>query len=197
MSEDKKGISLRRKKTTRPTISAPRQLSHTREGSTDSRQNSLWETQTNASSLAVPGEGGGRPGKDKTSDLVKRRYSTRFTGGAGFGQQDGGLAPPMPSMPAQYAGAGARGGASGEDRSRSPSREGRSPERGQGKLKVDTRALKDTNLQADKYVQSILSDATENDILNYQNELQTLKQHASSDLQHNVYQNRTQFIKIS
>jgi len=46
-------------------------------------------------------------------------------------------------------------------------------------------------------VANILVDADENDILNYQNELQKLKSHTSSDLQHNVYQNRTQFIKIS
>ena len=203
MSDEKKGISLRRKKTTavRPTISAPRQLSHARDQSqdaADSRQNSLWETQSNAaSSLAVPGESGGRGNKDKTSDLVKRRYSTRFTGGAGLLQQDGGLAPPMPSMPAQYAVGGGRGARAGSDQSRSPSREGRSPERGPGRLKVDVRALKDGNLQAEKYVQSILADATEADILSYQNELQAVKQHASSDLQHNVYQNRTQFIKIS
>jgi len=62
---------------------------------------------------------------------------------------------------------------------------------------VDPRALKDPNLQAEKYVQSILADATESDIHAYQNELQNVKAHTSADLQHNVYQNRTQFIKIS
>ena len=196
MSEDKKGISLRRKKTTRPTISAPRQISQPRDQDADSRQNSLWETQTNNSNLTVPGEGGSR--KDKTSDLVKRRYSTRFTGGAGFGQQDGGLAPPMPAMPAQYAAAAAPGRRpSDQSGSRSPSREGRSPDRSTGKLKVDMRALKDGNLEAEKYVQSILAEATESEIRNYQEDLQALQQHASTDLQHNVYQNRTQFIKIS
>ena len=200
MSEDKKGISLRRKKTTRPTISAPRQVSHQRAPSADSRANSLWETQTNGSgttgNLTVPGESGGRGGKDKTSDLVKRRYSTRFTGGAGL-QQDAGFAPPMPSMPAQYAAAAGRG-ESAQGRSRSASREdGRSPSPSRGRLKIDMRALKDTNLQAEKYVHSILADATETDILSYQNDLQSVKQHASADLQHNVYQNRTQFIKIS
>lgn len=62
---------------------------------------------------------------------------------------------------------------------------------------MDTRALKDPNLQAEKYVQTVLADATEGDIHSYQNELQNIKTHASTDLQHNVYQNRTQFIKIS
>lgn len=93
-------------------------------------------------------------------------------------------------MPAQYAG-------SQREASRSPSRGGRSPEPGAGRLKVDVRALKDPNLQAEKYVQSTLADATESDIHAYQNDLQSLKQHASTDLQNNVYQNRTQFIKIS
>ncbi|KAK5165392.1 exocyst complex component exo84 [Saxophila tyrrhenica] len=197
MSEDKgKGISLRRKKTTRPTISAPRQLSQPRDQSADSRQQSLWETQTNASEdskLTVPNSTSrerGRLNRENTSDLVKRRYSTRFTGGQALQFQDGGAAPPMPTMPAQYA-------ASSREEGRSPSRDGRSPEPGVGRLKVDTRALKDPNLQAEKYVQSVLADATESDVYAYQNDLQNLKQHASTDLQHNVYQNRTQFIKIS
>jgi hypothetical protein len=64
-------------------------------------------------------------------------------------------------------------------------------------LQVDLRALKDPNLQAEKYVQSILADASEADIEAYQRDLQSLKAHTDADLQHNVYQNRTQFIKIS
>lgn len=207
MSEEKgKGISLRRKKTTRPTISAPRQItqqsqSQSRDRSADSRNPSLWETQTNGSdatrNLSVPGREQ-RPGLggDKTSDLVKRRYSTRFVTGGQQGQWgDGGMAPSvpaMPNLPAQYARSASRGD------SRSPSRDGRSPERpGPGKLRVDMRALKDAKLQASSYVQSILADATSDDVHSYQNELQAVKAHTSTDLQHNVYQNRTQFIKIS
>nr|OQO15490.1 hypothetical protein B0A51_17115 [Rachicladosporium sp. CCFEE 5018] len=182
MSEDKKGLSLRRKKTTaRPTISAPRQI-QPRDRSEDSR----WDAQT-TSSLRPSMHGG--VSADKTSDLVKRRYSTRFANGI---PQDG--APPipaMPSLPSQYARAQSRGD------SRSPSRDGRSLSRGRTGLKVDGRALQDPNMQADKYVQSILADASESDIHAYQNELANLKAHASADLQHNVYQNRTQFIKIS
>ncbi|KAI6984108.1 hypothetical protein D0859_14382 [Hortaea werneckii] len=209
MSEEKslKGISLRRKKTTRPTISAPRQISQpsiveSRDRSQDSRGPSLRETQTNGSgngNLAVPGReprpslGGG----DKTSDLVKRRYSTRFVSGAQAGQWgDGGLAPPvpaMPSLPAQYA----RG--KSPSQSRSPQRDGRSPDRahGPGRLRVNPTALGDAGLEAPQYVQNILSEATEDDIQAYQQELTSLKAHTSAELQHNVYQNRTQFIKIS
>ena len=211
MSESK-GISLRRKKTTRPTISAPRQLDPARNQSVDSestRNPSLWETQTNASgksntNLSVPGRetrpslGGG----DQTSDLVKRRYSTRFTGGVPQQQFGDGLAPPaVPSLPAQYATgrqrSPARSGVSSGDRSRSRSRDGRASEHGGSSLRVDARAFKDPNLQAETYVQTILAEATEDDILSYQNDLQNLKSHTSADLQHNVYQNRTQFVKIS
>lgn len=46
-------------------------------------------------------------------------------------------------------------------------------------------------------VATILADASETDIYAYQQDLQKLKNRTSTDLQHNVYQNRTQFIKIS
>lgn len=193
MSEDKKGLSLRRKKTTtRPTISAPRQI-QPRDRSTDSG----WDAQRTGSAtsgLTVPRPREARPsfasggGGDTTSDLVKRRYSTRF---AALPQDaTAGLVPPVPTLPnipAQYT----RGA------SKSPSRDGRSQSRGPGPLKVDARALGDPKLQADKYVQNLLADASEGDIQAYQQELQNLKAHTSADLQHNVYQNRTQFIRIS
>nr|POE74046.1 exocyst complex component exo84 [Quercus suber] len=187
-----KGISLRRKKTTRPTISAPRQISAPRDPSADSR----WDAQTTASGVSTSSREP-RPGISRadtnTSDLVKRRYSTRFAVGAPV--QDG-LAPPTPNvpvLPTQY-------GRPSTSQARSPSHDGRPAESGppgQSKLHVDARALKDPNLQAEKYVRSILGDASESDIRLYQDELQNLKLHTSTDLQHNVYQNRTQFIKIS
>lgn len=99
--------------------------------------------------------------------------------------------PAMPNIPAQYARDRSRG------ESKSPSRSTRSASRGPAPLKVDPRALADPKLQAEKYVQNLLADASENDIQAYQNELQNLKAHTSADLQHNVYQNRTQFIRIS
>jgi hypothetical protein len=46
-------------------------------------------------------------------------------------------------------------------------------------------------------VSSILADASEEDISRYQDELRKTKHRTSLDLQNNVYQNRTQFIKIS
>ncbi|WPH04674.1 exocyst complex component exo84 [Acrodontium crateriforme] len=202
MSDEKshlKGLSLRRKKTvrpslaTRPTISAPRQISAPRDPSIDgnsSRNPSVWSND----SEARPREP--RPsisGRDNTSDLVKRRYSTRF---AAPGQQQDGMVPPipaMPAMPAQYA----------DTMSRSPPKtiQPRNPDReryaGPGKLRIDMRAMRDPNLAAEKYVQSILGDASEKDIQAYQEELQHVKISTSAELQHNVYQNRTQFIRIA
>jgi hypothetical protein len=46
-------------------------------------------------------------------------------------------------------------------------------------------------------VSSLLADASEEEIRRYQEELRRVKNRTSTDLQHNVYQNRTQFIRIS
>ena len=46
-------------------------------------------------------------------------------------------------------------------------------------------------------VSSILANATEQDLSYYQRDLNKIQNRASTDLQYNVYQNRTQFIKIS
>ena len=43
----------------------------------------------------------------------------------------------------------------------------------------------------------MLANATEKELLDYQKDLQKVKNRASTDLQNNVYRNRTQFIKIS
>lgn len=135
MSEEKsKGISLRKKKSVRPKISAPRQIVPTTLTDPQAQWDvpALERTETSQSSLR------GRPSisgtTDKTSDLVKRRYSTRFVGYP----QDGQPPPPvpaMPQMPAQYAVS-------------RPSKEGRSPERREGHhIEVDPNALRDPRLQ--------------------------------------------------
>lgn len=91
--------------------------------------------------------------------------------------------PVMPTLPNQFA--------PPQDRGRGPS-----PGRGQG-LVVDLKRLRDPKLQPDLYVTDILTNATEQDIDEYQQSLQKIRNRASTDLQQNVYQNRTQFIKIS
>jgi exocyst complex component 8 len=134
----------------------------------------------------LPSRGG------KTSDKVMRRYSTRFNNlPADFDA----TAPPVPSMPAF-------------DLSKfTPPEGGRTPpSRGEGgpvggrsggPLVVDPKALRDPKLVPDQYVANILSEATEDEIRDYEDNLRKLKSRASADLQQNVYQNRTQFIKIS
>lgn len=62
---------------------------------------------------------------------------------------------------------------------------------------IDIKALRDPNLVPDQYVAGVLSDATEDQIREYEESLRKLKSRAQSDLQQNVMQNRTQFIKIS
>jgi hypothetical protein len=52
-------------------------------------------------------------------------------------------------------------------------------------------------LEAEQYVSQVLADATEHDIDDYQQSLKKIRNRTSVDLQQNVYQNRTQFIKIS
>jgi exocyst complex component 8 len=62
---------------------------------------------------------------------------------------------------------------------------------------VDLKALRDPNLIPDQYVASVLSDATDDQIREYEDSLRKLQARAAIDLQQNLLQNRTQFIKIS
>ncbi|KAF2148933.1 hypothetical protein K461DRAFT_288334 [Myriangium duriaei CBS 260.36] len=191
MSDGGRGISLRKKKASnRPQISAPRPVPEDEPPSeTPAVDNgafdgpTLMRTETSMSSLrARPGA----QGADRTADLVKRRYSTRFVGYP----VDAGMPPPMPSMPSlppQFQ----------RQASQSPTREERVQNIGSRNLKLDVRALRDPSLIPEQYIAHILGDADESDVLAYQTELRKLKNRTSTDLQHNVYKNRTQFIKIS
>lgn len=180
MSEERSKISLRSggKRKGRPTISAPRQIS-------EPIPNNGIEVPRGGRSIAeaapVPRPRLAPQAGGKTSDLVKRRYSTRFNN---LPDNFDASAPPIPSMPAltKY-----------ESRERRPP-----PSRGGGVAPTpDIKALRDPRLVADQYVANILSDATEDEIRDYEAALRNLKNRATTDLQQNVYQNRTQFIKIS
>jgi hypothetical protein len=122
------------------------------------------------------------PQSGKTTDLVKRRYSTRFNN---LPADYDPTAPPIPSLPNfnQYD--------PSEDRGAPPSRGGG------GAPAVDLKALRDPRLVPDQYVANSLSDATEDEIRDYEDSLRKLKTRTATDLQQSVYQNRTQFIKIS
>jgi len=114
---------------------------------------------------------------------VKRRYSTRFNNIPADFDPTIPPIPSIPSIPTQYA--------SSKDQGRS-----HIPAKPLG-LNPDIKAFRDPNLRPDQYLASILSDASEQDVEEYQQALQRLQSRASVDLQQNVYQNRTQFIKIS
>ena len=167
--EDKgKGFSLRQKKSRHVVpkqISGPIQtVSQASQGSTRPNVNGKVDTST-----------------ANTSDLVKRRYSTRFTNLPDFSSADAPPVPSIPAIPAQF--------------SQSESRPSTAKQTSQ--LQPDANALRDPNLQIETYSKNLLSDASDQELRNFQASLRKLKNRTSTDLQQSVYQNRTQFIKIS
>ncbi len=95
---------------------------------------------------------------------------------------------PRPSADGSRGRGGSGGGSSG------------GPSGGRGistPIPVEVKALRDPKLVPDQYVASMLSDATDEEILRYEESLRELRMRASADLQQNIYQNRSQFIKIS
>lgn len=170
---DGRGLTLRKKRKDRPTISAPQNASGPgipRPAAQQSKPNTL----------SVPRE---RNAPTETSDLVKRRYSTRYNQLPDFSNAG---APPVPNLPGTLKRRSGGG---------SPRRPGTSSSA--RPLLVDGDIFKDPNLQHDRYVTDLLSNASEQEIQDYQSGLQKLKNRNSTDLQQSVYQNRTQFIKIS
>lgn len=171
-----RGLTLRSKsRRPRPQISAPKPISG------PLPQNHQAATTSTASSGS--GSRDYAPSNHATSDLVKRRYSTRFNQTPDF---DG--APPVPSVPQVPS---AYTGLKPPQSSRKPSTESSGPP------EVDLNVLRDPSLPVDRYVTSLLANASEDDIRQYQQSLRKVKNRTSTDLQQNVYQNRTQFIRIS
>jgi exocyst complex component 8 len=170
MSEGK-GLTLRKKGNKRAQISGPQPAAN----GLPTRPN---QKTGGPSALSVP-----KTGPSETSDLVKRRYSTRFNQLPDFSAN----APPVPGLPPGHIQRSSRSASP-----RRPATNGRTEP-----LHVDAKVLSDPNLEHERYVTSLLSNATEEDIQEYQNDLRKIKHRTSIDLQRNVYQNRTQFIKIS
>lgn len=205
MSEDRTKISLRSaKRKARPVISAPRQISEPipNDGvpvprSVGGKISAVPPPPGTAASAAQPRPRPRPPPSTATGDLVKRRYSTRFNN---LPENFDASAPPMPNfdiskfqqqrppppqLPPSQAGAGPVGGV------------GLGGGGGGAAPVVDRDALENPRLAVDQYVANILGEADEEGIRNYENELRKTKAKASADLQQSVYQNRTQFIKIS
>ena len=171
--EDKgKGFSLRQKKSRRgPASAGPRQIS----GPINTTP------QQSASKGPIRPNVNGDTPTGNTSDLVKRRYSTRFTNLPDFNNATAPPVPAVPTLPSQFTQADPR-----------PST-GRQAQ----KLPLDINAFKNDSLPVEKYTTNILSDVSDQELRDYQANLRKLKNRTSTDLQQNVYQNRTQFIKIS
>lgn len=168
-----RSLTLRKKKThKRPVISAPQQKSSD-------------AATAPSSNTALPTPRERRPGlADGTSDLVKRRYSTRYNQLPQFGNDD---IPDMPALP----GAGLKRRSQGGSPARPSSAHSSHP------LRIDQQALLDPSLSHEKYVTDLLSNASEKDIQEYQQNLERIKNRNNMDLQQTLYQNRTQFIRIS
>ena len=129
MDDKGKGFSLRQKKPNRHEgVSAPKQTS--KPISKANRPNESIKPPKD-----VPPQ---RPKAGGTSDLVKRRYSTRFNQLPDFNNAD---APPVPNLPVPQL----------HRRSRTPS-----PTKPQ-RVTVDVTALKDPRLQVDKCKTSVSS----------------------------------------
>lgn len=114
-----RGLTLRRSKSRRPQISAPKPIS------------GPLPANSKASGSDLPSAPRERPQQSgATSDLVKRRYSTRFNQAP-----DISAAPPVPSLPTQVP--GAQPSAAKSTASNEPPR-------------VDLNALRDPSLPVDK-----------------------------------------------
>ncbi|ORY65060.1 exocyst complex component EXO84 [Pseudomassariella vexata] len=191
MSEDRNKISLRSgpKRKGRPQISAPTQIS----GPIPSNAIDIPRSSGGKSIAAngpPPRPRPAPPGGGNTADLVKRRYSTRFNN---LPSDFDASAPPVPALPtfdsSKYE--------QPQTERRPPPSRGGGGGSSTGPPTVDVKALRDPRFVADQYVANVLSEATEDEIRDYEDSLRKLKSRASTDLQQNVYQNRTQFIKIS
>ncbi|KAI9792239.1 MAG: exocyst complex component exo84 [Piccolia ochrophora] len=186
--DEKKGISLRKKrKDTRPLISAPKPQSSNSARASPEPTSRPRGNQSRDVSQSRPQQRSATG--DKTSEMVKRRYSTRFTQFPGAFNAAEPPVPSLPSLPKQYA--------SNLAPAQRPTSRGTSPSGGRQGIPVDLNALRDPNLRPETYVASILADASESEVRDYQQNLQRTRNRTSTDLQQNVYQNRTQFIKIS
>ncbi|OJD17097.1 hypothetical protein AJ78_02798 [Emergomyces pasteurianus Ep9510] len=191
---DGRGLTLRSKGSRRPQISAPKPISDPRSTASSSNRPPPAATTaasiasaTSATSSSKAGVADASPPRKTqpsgaTSDLVKRRYSTRYNQLPNFD---------IPDVPGLPAGADAF-------RAQQAPVAGTEPLQASGQpLRVDVSVLRDPNLSVEKYVTTLLANASEQDIRDYQSQLRKLKNRTSTDLQQNVYRNRTQFIKIS
>lgn len=135
--EKSKGFSLRKKASRRLPISAPKRIS----GPVPKASTSQGAALANGSAKTSSDTSRERPKLGgNTSDLVKRRYSTRFTQLPDFSNAGAPPVPSVPVVPAQFAQQGFGRGIAAP---------------GQG-ISIDINALRDPSLQAEKCEPSTL-----------------------------------------
>ncbi len=146
MEEKSRGFSLRQKKSSRrPPISAPRQIPNNVNPAVASLGwvNGNGDSSSSSAGPLVPERSVARPRprllEGGTSDIVKRRYSTRFTNLPKFSAADAPLVPALPGSSTQSA----------QPKQLNPSASYQ-------KISVDHGALRDPNLDADKCKTSAL-----------------------------------------
>ncbi|KAI5855838.1 Cullin repeat-like-containing domain protein [Tricharina praecox] len=175
--ERSKGLSLRKRrgkgdKKPKPVIGAPRQIP----------MPAMPGARVGQVTTSVPAPQVRSRDKEKVADLVKRRMSTRFPVP---GEQ--GDVPPMPSipsMPSIPAGIGAK----------MPVQ----PRKGESKgPDIDLSQFREPAFDPEKFVATVLANSTDEEIKEFQWRLKEIRNRTSSDLQKNVFVNRTQFIVIS
>jgi hypothetical protein len=132
--EKSKGISLRKKRTVKPKISAPKQISGPLPAGIAADQRRIANTPPSGGLPGAPRPRERPQNGDRTADLVKRRYSTRFTN---LPQDFNAGAPPLPSVPS----------IPGRFAVQPPSRDGQA---GGQRLKVDAKVLSDAKLQPEQ-----------------------------------------------
>jgi hypothetical protein len=132
--EKGKGISLRKKRTVKPKISAPKQISGPLPAGLAADQRRIANASPAGGLPAVPRPREKPQNGDRTADLVKRRYSTRFTNLPQNFNAGGSQLPSVPSLPSQFA-------------VQPPSRDGQAAGL---RLKVDAKTLSDPQLKPEQ-----------------------------------------------
>lgn len=115
--------------------------------------------------------------------MVKKRMSTRFFGPGEIDMPD---MPDMPDLAKFQAFQSARG----------PQQQ-QQDEGPRGEIPINRDDFYDPRFDPDQYVQTVLASASDEEVKAFQKRLKDMRARASTDLQKNVFVNRTQFVLIS
>ncbi|KAF3904535.1 hypothetical protein ABW21_db0201219 [Orbilia brochopaga] len=154
-------------------------------------------------SISISASGAPKVGKadqQRVADLLKRRQSARIISAPMPVGSAIPNVPTIPEIPQEYTPKlGPIGGRTPDgDRSRPTTSSSRKTALQDGKgIPVNVDDYRAEGFNAAEYISSILRDATEDEVRQYQADLRRTRKRTSADLQTNVYVNRIQFISIS